>query len=194
MLFALFTVLTFVQTLKSEHILDRSWPWHQIGQGHCANPHQPCAFSEYRFPYRCPPWSNKLWTSLCLGPLLLFRFIFGCAHSMQKFQGQGLNPHHTCYQSHSGDNAGSFNPLSHQGSPVLFLECILFRMLCDDGKWGAPLSAMWMSLRLSGGEHCSHCGLCCFLFLWTGNFLLESDWYSYQYSDFGIWWLFLEND
>lgn len=107
MLFALFTVLTFVQTLKSEHILDRSWPWHQIGQGHCANPHQPCAFSEYRFPYRCPPWSNKLWTSLCLGPLLLFRFIFGCAHSMQSFPDQGSNLHHSTNLSYSSVNTGS---------------------------------------------------------------------------------------
>ena len=31
----------------------------------------------------------------------------GCEHGLQKFPGQGSNPHHSCYQSHSSDHARS---------------------------------------------------------------------------------------
>ena len=47
--------------------------------------------------------------------LMFFFFFFGCTRGMQKFLGQGLN--HRCNQSHGNDNAGSFNPLSHQEMP-----------------------------------------------------------------------------
>ena len=41
-------------------------------------------------------------------PLFIYLFI-GHAHSMWKFQGQGLNPRHSSDPNHSTDNAGSLN-------------------------------------------------------------------------------------
>ena len=34
-------------------------------------------------------------------------FFFCCAYGMQKFLGQGSNPHHSCNWSHSSDDARS---------------------------------------------------------------------------------------
>ena len=42
-------------------------------------------------------------------------FLFWLHYSMQKFLGQGLNPHHSSVQSHSSDNAGSLTSCVPRG-------------------------------------------------------------------------------
>ena len=88
--------------------------------------------------------SLNLWSLL---RLLLFIYLFkcghGCIHSFclfgvfwcyaqrflgffvaaPKFPGQGLNPHHSSDLSHSSDKI--LNPLSHQGTPVIYWYPIL---------------------------------------------------------------------
>ena len=52
--------------------------------------------------------------------IILFYFIFiifGRAHSMQKFPGQGLNLHCSSNQSHSSDNARSLTHLATRELP-----------------------------------------------------------------------------
>ena len=39
-----------------------------------------------------------------------------------------------------------------------------------------------------------HCSLCCFHFSWSEDFYLRMTDTSYWYSDFSVWWIFLEND
>ena len=55
---------------------------------------------------------------LSLPPFFKKLFIFfGCAYGMWKFQGQGMNPHHSSNPSHCSDKASSLT-LCHKGTPL----------------------------------------------------------------------------
>ena len=71
----------------------------------------------------------KIFTSLTykLVFLLLFWGFFGHAHGIQKFLGQGSNPHHSSNQSYSSDNIRS---LTHWATRELQLQ-IGFIILTD---------------------------------------------------------------
>ena len=46
-------------------------------------------------------------------------FLSGCTHSMWKFQGQGLNPHHSYDLSHNSENARSLTHCTTKGTPTI---------------------------------------------------------------------------
>lgn len=50
---------------------------------------------------------------------LVFGFVFGCTHDMQRFPGQGSKPHHSGNQSYSSEwQHWTLSLLSHQGTPI----------------------------------------------------------------------------
>ena len=60
-----------------------------------------------------------------LGPHNFLK-IFGWAHSMQKFWGQGSNLRHSSDPSYCNDNDGILNLLHHQGTPrTIYNFCTL---------------------------------------------------------------------
>ena len=59
--------------------------------------------------------------------LLTFLFFFGCAHGIQKFIGQGLNPHYSSNPGCCSDNAGSLTCCAtREHSCLHFLTIFLF--------------------------------------------------------------------
>lgn len=85
-------------------------------------------------------WTSSRWPNvICIYMNVkeIFFFIFGCSCSMQKFPGQGLNCHHSCYQSHSSDKPGPAEPHGNSFSTFSILNISPVNIL--NGHFSLPI-------------------------------------------------------
>ena len=101
-----------------------------------------------------------------LSQRLFFSFLFGCAHSMQKFPAQGSNPCHGSDPSHSSDNIGfsthelpgnstePFLKLTHPRCPPLktFSPSFFFLFWPPCGIWNSRAKDEIQTAIASGGN------------------------------------------
>ena len=116
-------------------------------------------------------------------PLKICIIIFGCSHSMHKFQGQGSNPWHSCNPNHSNDKALTYcatgelhvNFKKERVKKFLYLPnvlnfheipwCRLFLLVLLNIQWALSI---WRLMFFSSGK-CT-CILSSFFFFFN-NFL-----------------------